>query len=62
MEDAVTRGDMVAAAGFAKDAAPYMHPRLQAVMHAHRDQPADDPLSQLLAEIDGKQRGIPNPQ
>ncbi|MFM9848554.1 MAG: hypothetical protein ACKVP3_15500 [Hyphomicrobiaceae bacterium] len=56
----MTRGDMAVAAGFAKDAAPYMHPRLQAVMHAQPNQP-DNPLDQLLREIDGKQRGIPNP-
>lgn len=59
MEDAVSRGDMRAAASFAKDAAPYMHPRLQAVIHAQPSQP-DNPLDQLLRELDGKQRGIPN--
>lgn len=60
MEDALARGDMAAAAGFAKDAAPYMHPRLQAVMHA-KNPAVKSPLEQLLDEIDGKQRGIPNP-
>lgn len=59
MEDALARGDMAAAAEFAKDAAPYMHPRLQAVMHAQPNQP-DNSLDQLLRELDGKQRGIPH--
>ncbi|MFM9846314.1 MAG: hypothetical protein ACKVP3_04040 [Hyphomicrobiaceae bacterium] len=56
MEDAISRGDMPAAASFAKDAAPYMHPHLQAVVHI----PAvKNPLEQLLEEIEGKQRRDP---
>lgn len=38
MKEAVDRRDMESAAGFAKDAAPYLHPRLQAVMHARQFQ------------------------
>ncbi len=60
MKEAVDRGDMAAAAAFAKDAAPYIHPRLQAVMHAQRDNTADNPIARLLDEIDGKTRGIPS--
>lgn len=33
MEQAFNEGRMAEAAAFAKDAAPYMHPRLQSVMH-----------------------------
>lgn len=59
MENALDRGDMAAAAAFAKDAAPYMHPRLQAVMHAHQ-QSGKSELQQLLEELDGTSRGLPN--
>ena len=31
MQDAFKKGDLTKAAGFAKDAAPYMHPRLSSV-------------------------------
>ncbi len=38
MRDAWENGDKVAAANFAKDAAPYMHPRLAAVEHSGNEQ------------------------
>ncbi len=59
MEDALARGDMPAAAAFAKDAAPYMHPRLQAVMHAQEPSGKSD-LQELLEQLDGTSRGIPS--
>ena len=58
MEEAVSRGDLPAAAAFAKDAAPYMHPRLQAVIHAQKPSGKSD-LEQLLDELDGRSRGLP---
>jgi hypothetical protein len=58
MEHALARGDMSAAAAFAKDAAPYMHPRLQAVMHAQQ-QSRKSELQELIEELDGMSRGIP---
>ena len=57
MKDAVARGDMAAAAGFAKDAAPYVHPRLQAVMHASVPVPGDDPIARLMDQISNRTRG-----
>ena len=57
MEDALSRGDMPFAA-FAKDAAPYMHLRLQDVMHAQEFSGRSE-LEQLVEEIDGTSRGIP---
>lgn len=38
--------------------APYMHPRLQAVMHAQQPSGKSD-LQELLEELDGMSRGIP---
>jgi hypothetical protein len=61
MEDALSRGDMPAAAAFAKDAAPYMHPRLQAVMHTQQPSGKSD-LQELLEELEGMSRGLPNQQ
>lgn len=43
MREAWDSGNVTAAANFAKDAAPYMHPRLQAVEHKGN---ADHPLEQ----------------
>ena len=57
MKDAVTRGDLAAAAGFAKDAAPYVHPRLQAVMHTPPPDPGDNPIGRLMDEISDRTRG-----
>ena len=57
MRDAVTRGDMAAAAGFAKDAAPYVHPRLQAVLHTPGDVPGDNTLARVMDEISNRTRG-----
>ena len=57
MKDAVTRGDMAAAAGFAKDAAPYVHPRLQAILHTPRDVPGDNPLARVMEHINNRTRG-----
>jgi len=61
MEDALACGNMHAAAAFAKDAAPYMHPRLQAVMHAQPPSGKSD-LQELLEELDGMSRGLPYQQ
>jgi hypothetical protein len=44
----------------AKDAAPYMHPRLSAIEHMGEGaSPGFDPIGRLLAAIDGKTRSIP---
>ena len=59
MEDALARGDMSAAAAFAKDAAPYMHPRLQAVVHAQGSSGLSE-LGELIEELDGTSRGLPD--
>jgi hypothetical protein len=58
MEDALSRGDMPFAA-FSKDATPYMHLRLQDVMHAQEFSGRSE-LEQLVEEIDGTSRGIPH--
>jgi|SRR5687767_9351881 hypothetical protein len=39
-------------------AAPYMHPRLQAVVHAQEPSRRSE-LGELLAELDGMSRGLP---
>jgi hypothetical protein len=59
MEDALARGDMPAAAAFAKDAAPYMHPRLQAVVHTQNPTGKSE-LQELIEELDGTSRGLPD--
>ena len=61
MREALNRGDLAAAAAFAKDAAPYLHPRLQAVMHAQKPTGPSD-LERLLDELDGRTRGLPSQQ
>jgi hypothetical protein len=44
----------------AKDAAPYVHPRLSAIEHMDAGGgPGVDPIGRLLAAIDGKTRSIP---
>jgi hypothetical protein len=44
----------------AKDAAPYVHPRLSAIEHTGEGaSPGSDPIGRLLAAIDGKTRSIP---
>lgn len=45
MRQAYRKKDMAAAAGFAKDAAPYMHPRLSAVQLDLQDLSDDDLLA-----------------
>jgi multidrug resistance efflux pump len=59
MEDALSRGDMPSAAASAKDTAPYMHLRLQDVIHAQEFSGRSE-LEQLVEEIDGTSRGIPH--
>ena len=44
----------------AKDAAPYIHPRLSAVRHSGPDGEGPVTLLTLLQEIDGTTRGPPN--
>ena len=44
----------------AKDAAPYVHPRLSAVRHSGPDGEGPVTLLALLQEIDGTTRGPPN--
>lgn len=39
-------------------AAPYMHPRLRAVVHEQQSS-AQSELGQLLDELDGQSRGLP---
>lgn len=50
MREAVEASDMAKAASFAKDAAPYLHPRLAAVEHAG---PNDGPIQfqQIVRKI-----------
>jgi hypothetical protein len=45
---------------YAKDAAPYVHPRLSAVRHSGPDGEGPVTLLALLQEIDGTTRGPPN--
>lgn len=48
------------AAEAAKDAAPYLHPRLSAIAHVDKDMESQSALRRLLTEIDGTSRGLPN--
>jgi hypothetical protein len=41
-------------------AAPFCHPKLRAVVHVDEGR-GKSALEELLAEIDGRARGIPNP-
>jgi len=38
--------------------APFVHPRLQAVVHAQ--EPGQSELAELIAELDGTSRGLPD--
>jgi hypothetical protein len=40
-------------------AAPYMHPRMQAVVHAQESSGLSE-LGELIAELDGTSRGLPH--
>ena len=51
-------GALKAANEAAKDAAPYLHPRLSAVEHTARP---DDFFTEMLKLIDGTSRGLPDP-
>jgi hypothetical protein len=53
MRQAFTHGDLETAAAFAKDAAPYLHPKLQAVQHSGD---ADRPVQTVLQIITGVTR------
>lgn len=58
MRAAYEQGGAIAAFVFAKDAAPYMHPKLSAV-DADVTHDVSDTLSDLMKAIDGKSRGLP---
>jgi hypothetical protein len=53
MRRAFQHGDLEKAAAFAKDAAPYLHPKLQAVQHSGD---ADQPVQTVLQIITGVAR------
>jgi hypothetical protein len=57
MRDAYVDGGAEKAAPFAKEAAPYMHPRLSAV--AAKIGAAANPWEELVKFVDGTQRGLP---
>lgn len=58
MREAYAIGGAKAAHPFAKEAAPYVHPRLAALM-AKVNQPGN-PWEELLKFADGKSRGLPH--
>jgi hypothetical protein len=60
MREAYKKRGIRAAQPYAKDAAPYMHPRLSAIA-AKVNQPGD-PWAEILNLIDGRSRGLPNQQ
>lgn len=60
MNDALERNDLPAAHAFAKDAAPYVHPRLAAVAHSGSliVNPAEVSDAELAAIARGSRAGI----
>jgi hypothetical protein len=57
MRDAFAKGGPVAAHAYAKDAAPFVHPRLAAMMA--KISTSGNPWVEILALIDGEDRGLP---
>jgi len=57
MREAFERGGAEAAHAYAKDAAPFVHPRLAAIMAKVSD--TSNPWVEILALVDGQDLGLP---